>query len=843
MIVNMDRARNIRSISGEISPRVALDTTPSFDLQRAERKALLTVAKKYRASEEHLEVSSSELSIYNPVLLGHQMNRNFLTWKVVVKSAKLPIKEFMLIDAKTGMTLLSFNQVDAVLYREIYDNENDPFADLPGYGPVRVEGDPDSGIQDVDDAYTYLGNTYDFYSLLHGRDSIDNAGMSMVATVRYCDLLYAFFGLCPYPNAYWDGSQMVFGEGFAAADDVVGHELTHGVTERESGLFYYMQSGAINESFSDIWGELIDQSNGLGKDGVDWNWKLGEDLPGSVGVVRNMKNPPAYKDPDSMLSSYYHCKSDDNGGVHTNGGVNNKAAYLMTDGGTFNGYTINPLGIDKVAKIYYEIQTNLLTSGADYQDLADALYQACVNLIGTDGIEASHCEEVRKAVNAVHMHALPDKCKNIDAPLCNAGVPSEPLLFDDNMENTLSGNWVSGADTGFNAWYYPQNPNYLSDLGIEFDATYTTSGATNIWGYDYGGTYDDYGNWNLDGVSDYNIAMTAGVLLPGSGNIFLHFNHAYEFEYAGGPTYYDGGVLEYSIDDGVSWQDAKELIIVNGYDGKIALSSSHPALDSPLAGRNGFVGSSHGYISTKLDLSPLAGQSVRFRFRIGTDAAGDSWGWFIDDVRIYTCDTADPSKVSLISPSESQVLKPGENETITWTGPSKMAYATLKYSLDKGATWKTIEKNLTGREHLWQVPVQPNNKKGLMKVTGYDSKGTNLASSTVPFSIEVVKITYPNGSETLTSGDNTQSITWTTNTTKAPVAKVQLFYTKNGGTAWISVHTYEGENPETHPWTVPDVGLTAKTKCKVKVVLRDAANNVIGSDVSDTIFTIQPGEL
>jgi len=172
-----------------------------------------------------------------------------------------------------------------------------------------------------------------------------------------------------------------------------------------------------------------------------------------------------------------------------------------------------------------------------------------------------------------------------------------------------------------------------------------------------------------------------------------------------------------------------------------------------------------------------------------------------------------------------------------------MAYATLKYSLDKGATWKTIEKNFTGREHLWQVPVQPNNKKGLMKVTGYDSKGTNLGSSTVPFSIEVVKITYPNGSETLTSRDNTQSITWTTNTTKAPVAKVQLFYTKNGGTTWISVYTYEGENPETHPWTVPDVGLTAKTKCKVKVVLRDAANNVIGSDVSDAIFTIQPAPL
>jgi hypothetical protein len=397
---------------------------------------------------------------------------------------------------------------------------------------------------------------------------------------------------------------------------------------------------------------------------------------------------------------------------------------------------------------------------------------------------------------------------------------------------------MSDADTGFNAWYYPQNPNYLSDYG--FDATYTTSGEYNIWGYDYPGTYDDYGYSNLDGVSDYYIAMTASVLLPGSGNIFMHFNHAFEFEYGGGPTYYDGGILEYSLNDGVTWQDAKDLIIVNGYDGKIALSSNYPSYDSPLAGRNAFVGSSHGYISSKLDLTSLAGQSVRFRFRIGTDAYGDSWGWFIDDVRIYTCSDPDSLFITLTNPSGDEILKPGEVETITWTGPSSMAYATLKYSLDKGVTWKTIEKNLTGTEYSWEVPLQPNNKKGLLKITGFDSKGRSLGSATVPFSIEVVRVTYPNGAETLTSGDDTQSITWTTNTTKADVAKVQLFYTKNGGTTWISVYTYEGENPETHPWTVPDVGSTSKTKCKVKVVLRNALNNIIGSDVSDAIFTIQP---
>ena len=117
------------------------------------------------------------------------------------------------------------------------------------------------------------------------------------------------------------------------ADDVVAHELTHGVTQYESNLFYYYQSGAINESFSDVWGEYYDQANGLGNDSAGIKWQIGEDISG-LGAIRNMSNPPSFGDPDRMSSANYYEGKDDSGGVHHNSGINNKAVYLMVDGGS-----------------------------------------------------------------------------------------------------------------------------------------------------------------------------------------------------------------------------------------------------------------------------------------------------------------------------------------------------------------------------------------------------------------------------------------------------------------------------------------------------------------------------
>ena len=272
---------------------------------------------------------------------------------------------------------------------------------------------------------------------------------------------------------------MVYGTGFAAGDDVVGHELAHGVTEFTSNLFYYYQSGAINESLSDVFGELVDLTNGRGTDTPAVRWQLGEDLPASIGVIRDMEDPPLRQPgPHDAARTTPPTDEDDGGGVHTNSGVNNKAAFLLTDGGTFNGQTVQPLGIDKVARLYYVVETTLLTSAADYQDLASALQQACQTLIAAGVTTAADCVQVTDAVNATEMTLEPPAAAAPEAPVCPAGQVNTAFWSDD-LETPAAGRWAAQTLAGSNCWYYPPTANPYG-----FAATYATSGVMNFWGDD-----------------------------------------------------------------------------------------------------------------------------------------------------------------------------------------------------------------------------------------------------------------------------------------------------------------------------------------------------------------------
>ena len=298
---------------------------------------------------------------------------------------------------------------------------------------------------DADNAHRFAADTFVFYNTHHARNSFDNLGGTIISTVN--------FGV-GYQNAFWTGGQMVYGDNMAA-DDVVGHELTHGVTQYTSGLIYSYQSGAINESFSDVWGEFIDQTNGSGNDAPSVKWLLGEDS--ALGVIRSMSNPTTYGHPDKMSSPYYYTGSGDNGGVHINSGVNNKAAYLIVQGGSFNGKTIIGIGLNKTAVVYYEAQMHHLTMGANYNDLYYALLQACQNLIGgIDGITQNDCEQVKAAAEAVEMIPAPPATPTPTSTITPTFTPTNTATKTATPTNTFTPTATPP---------YSYNPLYLSLTG------------------------------------------------------------------------------------------------------------------------------------------------------------------------------------------------------------------------------------------------------------------------------------------------------------------------------------------------------------------------------------------
>ena len=602
MVVRIDKDLQVTGVNGEVSSNLSnLSTKPKTTEQQATETAISVVEKNRKVDGVLLQTESSGLWVYNPKLIGEPGNTNKLVWKIEVTggSSNNSVRELVLVDAITGAVSLSFTKIMHAKERLVYDSENIPNDDLPGTNLVRSEGEPSVNV-DVDAAYDYSGDTYDFYKKYHGRDSLDGTGMPLISTVRFCSLSSS----CPYQNAFWNGSQMTYGEGFAA-DDVVAHELTHGVTEFTSNLIYLNQSGAINESFSDIWGELVDLTNSGGTDNNAVRWELGEDIPG-IGAIRNLKDPGIHGDPDKITSSNYYCGTSDNGGVHTNSGVGNKAAYLMVDGATFNGTTVEKIGFKRTAKIFYRAQTSYLTSGSTYENLYEALNSSCSDLIGTNNITATTCDSVKDALDAVEMNVLPcGAVTPVPAPVCPAGL-NPTYLLNETFEQGL-GKWTHEANTGSDAWALDNSNPYAGNRHVHADDLSTTS--------------DSY------------IEMMTPIKLTSSS--YLRFEHSLDTE-----STWDGGVIEYSTNNGSTWTDAGDLISENGYNGTL-LSSSNP-----LSGREAYTGSSSGYLGSRLTLDPLTGDTVKFRFRMGSDSTVSAYGWDIDNIQLYNCDTEGPEVVT-----------------------------------------------------------------------------------------------------------------------------------------------------------------------------------------------------
>ena len=281
------------------------------------------------------------------------------------------------------------------LERTIFDTKNSE--NLPGT-LVRREGEKTKGGKPVTEAYDYSGSTYNLFRDVFNRNSIDTRGMKLDSTVHYGE---------DYNNAFWNGTQMVYGDGdgdifqrFTKSIDVIGHELSHGVTQYEAALEYEGQPGALNESFSDVFGSLVKQYSLKQKaDKADWLIGSGLFTRKINGIaLRSMKEPgTAYddptigKDPQPGHMKNYVETNDDNGGVHINSGIPNRAFYLTAK--ELGGYAW-----EKAGKIWYVTLTERLRERSDFQKTADSTFQVARNLYGEGSPEE---DAIQKAWNLV----------------------------------------------------------------------------------------------------------------------------------------------------------------------------------------------------------------------------------------------------------------------------------------------------------------------------------------------------------------------------------------------------------------------------------------------------------
>ncbi len=323
-----------------------------------------------------------------------------LAYEVTVtgEGRDLPIRDRVYVSALTGQELDRATEIHSAMNRAVYSANNG--TTLPGT-LRRSEGGAATGDSHIDDNYNHLGTTYQCYSTNFARDSYNAAGAQLKSTVHYST---------NYVNAFWNGSQMVYGDGDGVQSaplgkslDVTVHELTHAVTSSESNLTYSNESGALNEGMSDIFAAYCESwTKGWVMDAAVW--MIGDDVwtPATAGdALRYMGNPTQ----DGSSKDYYPTRytgTSDNGGVHWNSGIANLAFKLLSTGGTHpRGVTtvsVPGIGIQKAGAIFYKANVDLFTSGTTFAQAKTYTESAAGTLYGAGSAEQAAVTKAWEAV-------------------------------------------------------------------------------------------------------------------------------------------------------------------------------------------------------------------------------------------------------------------------------------------------------------------------------------------------------------------------------------------------------------------------------------------------------------
>ncbi len=637
---HFDRNNRLRSVNGVTLPDPEVNTNPALSAQEAATRAITLVTGQVGQNNPPLFSAGEKLYVFRKGLVQGIEGPTHLVYEVEVGNGR-DIREFVYVDAHTGKVVEQFTGTHSLLHRKLYQQNTSNL--------IWEEGDGFPGSLNIwqQNEINAAGHMYFFFKNAFGFESYDNTGAEMKTIHENPNI--------SCPNANWNGLTANFCDQ-TASDDVVAHEWAHAYTDYTSNLIYAWQSGALNESYSDIWGETIDLLNGYEDAGESLalrtgcgsseRWRIGEDASAFGGAIRDMWNPTCKGDPGKVTDPQYYCDDSDAGGVHTNSGVNNHAYALLVDGGIYNGQTITGLGFTKAAHIFWRAQSVYLTATSNFDVQADALEASCMDLIGLDLeglsttatpagpsgeiITADDLVELQKVLAAVEMRMHPPCAFTplLDevAYLCPESLPGAAIYYED-------------FESGLDSWtviQIPSNPGTWE--AREWQLT------TNLPDQREG-----TGVFAPDPVNgDCQTNLQNGILrlespvidIPSEATTAIHlaFWHYLSTEYQ-----WDGGNLKYSL-NGSTWQLVPaSAFVANPYN--INLKTVLSGNDNPLAGQAAFSGSDQGSSSGSWGRSVInlgflgidTGSALQLRWELGTDGCNGRIGWYLDDVTIFNC--------------------------------------------------------------------------------------------------------------------------------------------------------------------------------------------------------------
>ncbi len=430
--VTLDKENNVKAFFGQVIPNLEDKNIPAFAKISAEQAE--TIAKA------DIEKEVGKVKNYDGVkkdLYVYEKDENYYLAYLVKASISKPAPGYWhyFVDATNGNVIEKYNAVDNITgfgYGVLGGKQSFEIAQDTKTGEFNLfDGKRGQGIHTFDaenmdenwfnlfsqilgytgeevkskskffedkaavDAHVNAGKVYDYYKKTFNRNSFDDKGAKLISTVHVGE---------SWNNAAWNGVQMMYGDGdgktfipLSAGLDVIGHELTHAVTEHTANLVYKNEPGALNESLSDIMGVMVEKKS----------WDLGADIytPGKPGdALRSLKDPASIPNPLKPGEGYpdhynkRYTGTADNGGVHINSSINNKAAYLVSEGGEHYGVKVTGVGREATEKIYYRALTKYLTANSDFKMMRQAALQSAEDLYGKN---SKAVQAVTKAYDAV----------------------------------------------------------------------------------------------------------------------------------------------------------------------------------------------------------------------------------------------------------------------------------------------------------------------------------------------------------------------------------------------------------------------------------------------------------